>query len=98
MTRPLIVLVAHGLDVLTFGIAVSVFGLWGASLYGYESNGIAGWLVSLGGFGLLLLVKSAGATLAAGIVQHRPKYLLLAAGAGIIGATVNLFAVVVRMS
>lgn len=86
MTGPLIVLVSHGLDFLTFVMAVSLFGLSG------EVNGLALWIVALGGFGLLLLVKSAGATLLAGIVQTRPRYLLPAAGAGIVGASINLLA------
>lgn len=86
MTGPLMVLVSHGLDFLTFLMAVSLFGLPG------EVNGLAKWLVALGGFGLLLLVKSAGATLLAGIVQRRPGYLLPAAGAGLLGASLNLLA------
>lgn len=86
MTGPLIVLVSHALDFATFGMAVSLFGVSG------ESNGLAKWLIALGGFGLLLLVKSAGATLLAGIVQRRPGYLLPAAGAGLLGASVNLLA------
>lgn len=86
MTGPLMVLVSHGLDFLTFLLAVSLFGVDG------EVNGVAKWLIALGGFGLLLLVKSAGATLLAGIVQRRPGYLLPAAGAGLLGASVNLLA------
>lgn len=86
MTGPLIVLLSHALDFLTFLMAVSLFGLRG------EANGLALWLVTLGGLGLLLLVKSAGATLLAGIVQRRPGYLLPAAGAGLLGASINLLA------
>lgn len=89
MTRPLLVLVAHGMDLLTFLAVVSVFGISG------EGNRImvAAWAAGPIAF---LGLKAAGASALACIAQMRPQYLLPAAGIGIFGASVNLIALGVR--
>ena len=86
MTRFLLVLVAHGLDLLTFMWVVSVYSIDG------EWNTLARTAVAAGGIGLLILLKSAG-SLALGLISHmRPWALIPAAGAGLLGASVNLLA------
>lgn len=86
MTRPLIVSVAHGLDFLTFTLALSAFGIAG------EANGLMGTVyVSAGLLGILAL-KASGTLGLACITQMRPWALVPAAGAGIFGAAVNLAA------
>ena len=89
MTRPLLVAVAHGLDVLTFLLVVQIYGLGG------EWNRFAAL-----GLGVLLLLKVFG-TAALAFMVHRPVWpltalhrygLVPAVGAGIIGAEVNLIA------
>jgi len=91
MTRPLMVLVSHGLDLLTFLMVVEIYGLDG------EWNQLAA-----AGLGALLLLKVLGTT-ALALLVHRPIWpltalyrfgLVPAVGAGIIGAEVNLIAFV----
>jgi len=96
MTRPLMVLVSHGLDLLTFLMVVQIYGLDG------EWNRFAAL-----GLGTLLLLKTSG-SLALALLVHRPMWpltalhrygLVPAVGAGIIGAEVNLIAyAIVRYS
>lgn len=91
MVAPLLILVAHALDGLTFVMAVQRWGISG------ESNPVAHLVVGAAGVGGLLLLKAAGASAAAGIVARarrwRTAMLLAAVLAGIIGAVVNLGAV-----
>jgi hypothetical protein len=88
MIAPLLVLVAHGLDALTFLWAVELWGLSG------EANPIAHYVVDMAGIGGLLLMKAGGAAVAATIVARarhwRTGKLLFASAAGIVGATSNL--------
>lgn len=84
MTRPLLVSVSHGLDLLTFIAAVSMFGIAG------ESNGLMRTVYLSGGLFTLVALKASGTAALAFITQMRPRYLVPAAGAGIVGATVNL--------
>lgn len=85
MTRPLLVLVAQGLDLLTFLMVVAAVGVAG------EANGVmvAAWLA---GPAVFLALKASGSIGLACIAQLRPRYLVYAAGAGILGASVNLIA------
>ena len=86
MTRPLIVAVAHGLDLVTFLLAFRAFGVQG------EANGLMRTLyLELGPAGVVAL-KSAGATALAFISQLRGWALVPAAFAGILGAAINLMA------
>lgn len=91
MIAPLIVLVAHALDGLTLLMAAARWGFSG------ESNPFAQAVFALGGIGAVLLLKAGGAAVLAWIVA-RPRWrtgkLLFAAAAGIVGAVVNLTAVV----
>ena len=65
MTRPLIVAVAHGLDLVTFLMALAAFGIRG------ESNGLMQTVyLHLGPAGILAL-KSSGATAAGTSAQPR---------------------------
>lgn len=93
MKRPLMVGVAHGLDLLTFLLAIGA----GVSIDG-EWNVLARDLVALGavGLGLLIVLKGAAAMALACIVAWK-RYpwvarlaFVPAVGAGIIGAVVNL--------
>ena len=86
MIRPLIVAVAHGLDLMTFLLALAAFGVGG------EANGLmqAAYL-HLGPAGVVAL-KTAGTTALALISQLRGWALLPAAAAGIVGAATNLLA------
>ena len=86
MIRPLIVAVAHGLDLMTFLLALAAFGVGG------EANGLMQLAyLHLGLVGVVAL-KTSGATALALISQLRGWALLPAAGAGILGAAVNLLA------
>lgn len=86
MTRPLIVAVAHGLDLVTFLLALRAFGVQG------EANGLMRTLyLELGPAGIVAL-KSAGASALAFMSQLRRWALVPAACAGILGAAVNLLA------
>jgi hypothetical protein len=86
MIRPLIVAVAHGLDLMTFLMAMAAFGIRG------ESNGLMQTVyLHLGPAGILAL-KSSGATALALISQLRGWALVPAAAAGIVGAAANLLA------
>lgn len=94
MIAPLIVLVAHGLDALTFLWAVDLWGVGG------ESNPIAQAVYAAAGLGGLLLLKAGGAAVASAIVARarhwRTGKLLFASAAGILGAVTNLTAVALR--
>jgi hypothetical protein len=86
MTRPLIVAVAHGLDLLTFLMALAAYGVGG------EANGVMQTVyLHLGPAGIVAL-KSSGAAALAMISQLRGWALVPAAAAGILGAAVNLAA------
>ena len=86
MIRPLIVAVAHGLDLVTFLLALAAFGVGG------ESNGLMqSAYVHLGLAGVVAL-KSTGAMALALISQLRGWALVPAAAAGIVGAATNLLA------
>jgi hypothetical protein len=87
MTRPLIVAVAHGLDLVTFLLALRAFG----GVHG-EANGLMRTLyLEVGPAGIVAL-KSAGASALAFMSQLRGWALVPAACAGILGAAVNLLA------
>lgn len=89
MTRPLIVSVAHGLDFLTFLLAVSAVGIAG------ESNGLMASTYAAGGLLAVLALKVSGTTALACMSQMRTWVLLPAAGAGIVGAAANLSAILI---
>ena len=78
--------VAHGLDLVTFLLALRAFGVHG------EANGLMRTLyLDLGPAGVVAL-KSAGASALAFITQLRRWALVPAASAGILGAAINLLA------
>jgi len=80
------VAVAHGLDLVTFLLALGAFGVHG------EANGLMRTLyLQLGPAGVVAL-KTAGASALACMSQLRRWALLPAACAGILGAAVNLLA------
>jgi hypothetical protein len=86
VTRPLIVAVAHGLDLVTFLLALRVFGVHG------EANGLMRTLyLELGPAGIVAL-KTAGTSALACMSQLRRWAFVPAAAAGIVGAAVNLLA------
>jgi hypothetical protein len=86
MIRPLIVGVAHGLDLLTFLLALAAFGIGG------ESNGYMQTVYLHGGQAGIVALKGSGATALALISQLRGWTLVPAAAAGIAGAAINLLA------
>jgi hypothetical protein len=86
MIRPLIVGVAHGLDLLTFLLALAAFGIGG------ESNGFMQAVYLHGGQPGIVALKSSGATALALITQLRGWAVVPAAMAGIVGAAINLVA------
>jgi hypothetical protein len=87
MTGFLLVAVAHGLDLVTFMVAVAVHGIGG------EANPLArAAFVSLGLLGLVAL-KVAGTAALACIAHMRPWALIPATGSGLVGAVVNSLAV-----
>jgi hypothetical protein len=86
MTRPLIVAVAHGLDLLTFALALTAFGVGG------EWNGLMRSAYLHAGPAGIVALKSAGATALAFMSQLRGWALVPAAFAGIVGAVTNLLA------
>ena len=78
--------VAHGLDLVTFLLALRAFGVHG------EANGLMRTLyLELGPAGVVAL-KGAGASALAFMSQLRGWALVPAACAGIMGAAVNLLA------
>ena len=89
MTRPLLVSVAHGLDFLTFVLALSVFGISG------ESNGAMTAVYAAGGLVAVLALKTSGTVALACLVQMRSWALVPATGAGILGALANLSALAI---
>jgi hypothetical protein len=86
MTGPLIVGVAHGLDLLTFLLALAAFGIAG------ESNGFMQTVYLHGGQTGIVALKSSGTAALALISQLRGWAVVPAAAAGIAGAAVNLLA------
>jgi hypothetical protein len=86
MTRALLVAVAHGLDLLTFLLALRAFGVHG------EANGLMRTLYLEAGPAGVVALKSAGASALAFMSQMRGWVLVPAAAAGIAGAAVNLLA------
>jgi hypothetical protein len=86
MTKPLIVGVAHGLDLMTFLLALAAFGIGG------ESNGFMQAVYVHGGQGGIVALKTSGAAALALMSQLRGWALLPAACAGMAGAAVNLLA------
>jgi hypothetical protein len=86
MTRPLIVAVAHGLDLLTFLLALGTFGIGG------EANGFMHTIYVQAGQGGIVALKTSGAASLALISQMRGWALVPAAAAGILGAAVNILA------
>lgn len=86
MTKPLIVGVAHGLDLLTFLLALAVFGIGG------ESNGFMQTVYLHGGQGGVVALKTSGAAALALLSQLRGWAAVPAALAGIAGAAANLLA------
>ena len=92
MTRPLLVAVAHSLDLLTFLIAVSLFGING------EANATMQLAFLSAGLGGVIALKLAGTSALACIAQMRSWALIPAAGAGILGASVNLAAIAIARS
>jgi hypothetical protein len=86
MIRPLIVAVAHGLDLMTFLLALAAFGVGG------EANGLMRLAYLHLGLAGVVALKTSGATALALISQLRGWALLPAATAGIVGAAINLLA------
>jgi hypothetical protein len=86
MTRPLIVAVAHGLDLVTFLLALAAFGIGG------ESNSIMQSVYAHGGMAGVIALKSSGAAALALITELRGWALLPAGLAGIAGAGANIAA------
>ena len=86
MTGPLIVVVAHGLDLVTFLLALAAFGIGG------ESNGFMQSIYVHGGPAGIIALKGSGAAALALITALRGWALLPAALAGIAGATANITA------
>jgi hypothetical protein len=86
MIRPLIVGVAHGLDLVTFLMAFAAFGIGG------ESNGLMQTIYLHGGQAGIVALKGSGATALALMAQLRGWALVPAATAGLMGAAVNLVA------
>lgn len=90
MIRPLLVSVAHGLDLLTFVMALSAIGIAG------ESNGLMSAVYLSGGLLALVALKAAG-TLGLACIAHMRRWALLpATAAGIVGALTNLAALGIR--
>jgi hypothetical protein len=87
VTRPLLVAVAHGMDLVSFLAVASALGAAGESNPFMRSLYLNGSLLSL------VALKAAGATALALIAQMRPWALVPAAGAGLAGAAVNSLAV-----
>jgi hypothetical protein len=77
---------AHLADLAAFGLAISLYGIGG------EANPLARGLFELGGVGLLVATKVAGALAAALIVARRPGWLWLASGSGLVGALTAIVA------
>lgn len=87
MTPALLVAVSHGLDLLTFMLAVERWGIAG------EANSLMQMAYLSGGLALVVTLKASGA-LALSCIAHLRRWALLpAAGAGIAGATINLIAI-----
>jgi hypothetical protein len=87
MTRSLLVANAHGLDLLTFLMVLSLFGIAG------ESNGVMQTVYASGGILAVVALKASGTAALAFLTQLRRWALLPAAGAGLLGASVNLLAI-----
>jgi hypothetical protein len=89
MIRPLLVGVAHGLDLLTFMLAVAVLGL----SIGDEANPFMRMAYATTGMAGVVALKTSGAVALALIAHMRRWALIPAAGAGIVGASVNVLAI-----
>jgi len=87
MTRPLLVANAHGLDLLTFLMALSLFGIGG------EANGFMRTAYASAGLLGVVALKASGTAALAFLAQIRGWALVPAAGAGLLGASVNLLAI-----
>jgi hypothetical protein len=87
VTRPLLVGVAHGLDYLTFLMAVSLLGIGG------ESNGLMQMAYLQVGLGGVAALKASGATALALMSTMRSWVFVPAASAGLFGASINLIAI-----
>lgn len=87
MTRFLLVAVAHGLDLVTFLVVVAALPIHG------EANPLARAAYMGGGVGVVIALKTAGTLALACITYMRAWALIPAAGAGLIGASVNLLAI-----
>jgi hypothetical protein len=90
VTRPLIVSVAHGLDFVTFLLALLAFGGIGG-----ESSGFMASVYMAGGLLAVLALKASGTMALACLSQMRTWMLVPAAGAGILGAVANLSALAI---
>jgi biotin transporter BioY len=91
VTRPLLVGVAHGLDLVTFLLAMTIFGLTIED----EFNHLARMAYATGGLAGVALLKSAGATALALIAHMRYWALIPATVSGIVGAAVNLTSIAI---
>jgi biotin transporter BioY len=91
MIRPLLVGVAHGLDLVTFMLALTIFGLTIED----EWNHLARMAYATGGLAAVALLKASGTVALAFIVHMRRWALLPATVPGIVGASVNLLAIAV---
>lgn len=87
MIAPLLVGVAHGLDLLTFLFAVTYIGIEG------ETNGWAHLAYAAAGLPGVALLKAAGTVGLAYIAYLRRWALVPATLSGIVGATVNTTAI-----
>jgi hypothetical protein len=81
------VMATHGTDLVTFLLAVSLFGIQG------ESNGVMRAVYGQLGMAGIVSLKVGGTLALAAITARRPWALVPAAGAGYLGAVVNLVAV-----
>lgn len=89
MTVALLVMVAHGLDLVTFMAGISSFGV----AIEAESNPLMRQVFAAGGLPLVAGLKTAGAVALACIAHMRRWALVPATGAGIAGAGINLMAI-----
>lgn len=87
MTRSLLVANAHAADLLTFLMALSLFGIGG------ESNGVMQTAYASGGLLAVVALKASGTAALAFLTQLRGWALVPAATAGLFGASVNLLAI-----
>jgi hypothetical protein len=91
VTRPLLVGVAHGLDLVTFLLAIVWFGLPIEA----ESNPLMRDAYAAGGMVAVAALKASGAAALSFIAAMRHWALLPAAVPGIFGAGVNTLAIAI---